>query len=171
MDQLSKPVMIALAAVLSFACLWVVVLRPSAEEAGTPATAAPAPAAGAPDTAGPGSGPSATRDPVAARRAQRVLDALSAGKTVVLLFWNGRSADDRAVRRAVSGVDRKSGRVVVAVERLSRLSAYAPITNGVRVTQTPTVLIVGPNGQTQAIAGYTVPSELNQAVADARGRG
>jgi hypothetical protein len=179
-DQISKPVMIALAAVLCFGCLWVVALRPSADKAASPpAASAPASTAatGTPNTGAAVSGTSASHatrgasDSHAARRAQRVLKALADHKTVVLLFWNGRSADDRAARRAVAHVDRKGGAVVVAVERLSELGAYAPITNGVRIAQSPTTLVIDSHRRAQAIAGYTVTSELDQAVADARGRG
>ncbi|MDQ3850824.1 MAG: hypothetical protein M3296_09470, partial [Actinomycetota bacterium] len=110
-------------------------------------------------------------DPHAARRARRVVAALDSGHTVVLLFWNGRSADDRAARRAVAAAHRAGGRVRVVVERLSRLGAYAPITNGARVAQSPTTLVIDRQRRVQTISGYTVTSEIDQAVADARARG
>lgn len=177
-DQLSKPLLAALAATLCLLCVWLVALRPSSEEPGAPVTPTPAtqqqasagePRAPARDsvTAKPAK---ADVDAGATRRAARVLGALDKGRTVVLLFWNGRSPDDRATRRAVARVDRLGGKVRVVVERLSRLGAYAPITNGVRVVQSPTTLVIDRERRAQAIAGYTVTSELDQAVADARGR-
>ncbi|HEV2770424.1 MAG TPA: hypothetical protein VGV40_09605, partial [Solirubrobacteraceae bacterium] len=113
----------------------------------------------------------APADPAAAQRqgegSRRVLAQLDRDRAVVLLFWNARSSDDRAVRRAVARVDRRDGDVRVYVERLGALADYAAVTNGVRVEQTPTTLVIGPERAVQAIPGYTVTSELDQAVSDA----
>ncbi len=172
-DQLSKPLLAGLVATICLLCLWLVALRPSTEEANAPAAQQQSSAADprTPATDSTAKPAKADVDPASARRAARVLAALDQGRTVVLLFWDGRSPDDRAARRAAARVDRLGGKVQVVVERLSRLGAYAPITNGVRIAQSPTTLVIDRERRAQAIAGYTVTSELDQAVADARGRG
>jgi len=201
MDQVSRPLLIALGAVIVLAVAWLTVLRPGtgaeeavaeppavvgaaseAEQAVARTDAASvrrgaAPAAEGPPEPGGTAAATATAatgapvDPAAARRqgegSRRVLAQLDRGRAVVLLFWNGRSSDDRAVRRAVAGVGRRDGDVRVYVERLGALADYAAVTNGVRVEQTPTTLVIGPDRAVQAISGYTVTSEIDQAVSDA----
>jgi hypothetical protein len=208
MDQVSRPLLIALAAVVLLAAAWLTVLRPgddasaepdagpvapvveavdSAEQAGAASDAANA--AREADPTGPGAGAVTPADPsapaapsapsgapgsvdpsLAAQMGEgstEVLEQLERGRAVVLLFWNGRSSDDRAVRRAVSRVDRRDGDVRVIVERLEELGSYAAVTNDVRVESTPTTLVIAPDGAVQAVPGYTVTRELDQAVRDA----
>lgn len=201
MDQVSRPLLIALGVVIVLAVAWLTVLRPGtgaeepvaeppavvgaasdAEQAVAQTDAASARrgaatgAEGAPVNGGTGAAPvtaatGAPVDPAAAQGqgedSRRVLAQLDRDRAVVLLFWNARSSDDRAVRRAVARVDRRDGDVRVYVERLGALADYAAVTNGVRVQQTPTTLVIGPDRAVQAIAGYTVTSELDEAVSDA----
>ncbi len=200
MDQVSRPLLIALAAVVLLAAAWLTVLRPgadapadagpvtpvveavdSAEQASAASDAAnaarqvdptdPAPGAVTPaDPSTPSAAPGATGsvDPsLSGEGSVEVLEQLERGRAVVLLFWNGRSSDDRAVRRAVSRVDRRDGDVRVIVERLEELGSYAALTNDVRVESTPTTLVIAPDGAVQAVPGYTVTRELDQAVRDA----
>lgn len=205
MDQVSRPLLIALAAVVLLAAAWFTVLRPGADAPAAPDAAsvvpaveavgeaeqaaaaaeaanaarsgepaAPSPTADpsvAPTTPGAPTGAPGSVDPsLAARMGEgsvEVLEQIERGRAVVLLFWNGRSSDDRAVRRAVSGVDRRDGDVRVIVERLEKLGSYAAVTNDVRVESTPTTLVIGPDGAVQSVPGYTVTRELDQAVRDA----
>ncbi len=199
MDQVSRPLLIALGAVIVLAIAWLTVLRPGtgavepvaeppavvgavsdAEQAVAQTDAASARrgaapgAEGTPAPGGAGAAPASIAtgvsvDPTAAEGegSRRVLAQLERDRAVVLLFWNGRSSDDRAVRRAVAGVDRRGGDVRVYVERLGALADYAAVTNGVRVEQTPTTLVIGPDRAVEAISGYTLTSEIDQAVSDA----
>jgi hypothetical protein len=205
MDQVSRPLLIALAAVVLLAAAWLTVLRPGAEAPAEPDSGPVAPLAEAVDSAeqasaasddanaarqaDPAAGAVTPTDPsapsaapgapgatggvdpsVAAQMGEgsiEVLEQLERGRAVVLLFWNGRSSDDRAVRRAVSRVDRRDGDVRVIVERLEELGSYAAVTNDVRVESTPTTLVIAPGGAVQAVTGYTVTRELDQAVRDA----
>ncbi|HEV2820854.1 MAG TPA: hypothetical protein VGW11_10130 [Solirubrobacteraceae bacterium] len=208
MDQVSRPLLIALAAVVLLAAAWFTVLRPGAEAPAAPDATSVVPAVGAvgeaeqaaagaeaanaaragepvapstpadpsvaPATPGAPSGATGSLDPsLAAQMGEgsvEVLEQLKRGRAVVLLFWNGRSSDDRAVRRAVSDVDRRDGDVRVIVERLEGLGSYAAVTNDVRVESTPTTLVIAPDGAVQAVTGYTVTRELDQAVRDALAR-
>jgi hypothetical protein len=103
-----------------------------------------------------------TADPAAP-----LLSALDRKHTVVLLFWNRKGSDDRAVRRAVSGVDRRHGHVVVRTVPVSKIGEYEAITAGAQVMQSPTVLVIGADHKAKAIAGFTTTAELDQAAGDA----
>jgi hypothetical protein len=95
-----------------------------------------------------------------------LLHALDAKHAVVLVFWNRRGSDDRAVRRAVSAIDRHDGKVVVKVAPVAAVGRYEAITRDVQVLQSPTVLVIGPDRKARAIVGFTTTGELDQAVGD-----
>jgi hypothetical protein len=166
-EQVSLPMRIALLAVLAFASLWFVALRPKpvSDAPPTPAPATANPVTDAPGKAeaavGKANGATAGRDaaaadvgadatsaagaksaPTASKPAatpaagadkakpaeakqnpglKRVLGDLDKKRTVVLLFWDGKTSVDREVRRAVAATDRHEGRVKVHVQRISKL--------------------------------------------------
>jgi hypothetical protein len=96
-----------------------------------------------------------------------LLHALDQGKVVVLLFWNSNGADDRAARDAVRGAGRHGGQVVVKVAPIKQVGSYAAITTGVKVNESPTVLVIDPSHVARPIVGYTTASEVDQAIGDA----
>jgi hypothetical protein len=100
-------------------------------------------------------------------RSAPLLRALDHKRVVVLLFWNRRGLDDRAVRRAVLAISRHGGRVVVKAVPVSHVGRYGAITNGAQVLQSPTALVIAPGGKARAIVGFTTTGEVDQAVADA----
>lgn len=103
--------------------------------------------------------------PVALRR---VLADLEAKRTAVLLFWDRRVADDREVRRVVSAIDRHDGKVRVHVAPISKVGAFEPITLGVPVVTSPTVLVIGGRDRrARAVEGLTVTRELDELVTKA----
>jgi hypothetical protein len=93
-----------------------------------------------------------------------LLDALDARRAVVLVFWNRRGSEDRAVRRAVAAVDRHHGKVVVKAAPIATVGRFEAITRGVQVLQSPTVLVIGPDRTARAIVGFTTTGELDGAV-------
>jgi hypothetical protein len=95
-----------------------------------------------------------------------LLRALDRKDTVVLLFWNRRGSDDRAVRRAVRATARHHGHVVVKAAPVAQVARYGAITSGVQVLQSPTVLVIGPDRKARAVTGFTTKSELDQVVSD-----
>ena len=95
-----------------------------------------------------------------------LLRALDRKDTVVLLFWNRRGSDDRAVRRAVRATARHHGHVVVKAAPVAQVARYEAITSGVQVLQSPTVLVIGPDRKARAVTGFTTKSELDQVVSD-----
>jgi hypothetical protein len=198
---------IALMAVLSFAGLWFVVLRPKpvadepvqapkpangvlsapakAEEAVGKANATSAaregtrqaaPASAAKPAAGSRTAaPAARTRPADAGRAanprsravKAVLADLEANRTVVLLFWERGSADDEEVRRVVQRTDRRGGKVRVHVASIRNVGNFEPITRGVPVVLSPTVLVIGPDRRARTIDGLTQTGEIDETVAEA----
>jgi hypothetical protein len=92
--------------------------------------------------------------------------ATAAPRVLVLLFWNQGASDDRAVRSALSQVDRHHGRVAIAAAPITDVGRYKPITSGVDVLQSPTVIVLDTRTrQARTIAGYADVRELDHAVA------
>jgi hypothetical protein len=121
-----------------------------------------------------GAKPSTTAEPRAKAKAKAatgdasapLLRALDAKHAVVLVFWNRRGSDDRAVRRAVTQIDRHDGKVIVKAAPIATVGRYEAITRGAQVLQSPTVLVMGPDRKARAIVGFTTTGELDQAVGD-----
>jgi hypothetical protein len=109
----------------------------------------------------------AAKPKAAGDRSAPLLRALERDRAVVLLFFNKRGIDDKAVRRAVADVDRRDGRVVVKAVPVSQVGRYQAITRGAQILQAPTALVIAPGKTAQPIVGYTTTVELDQAVGDA----
>jgi cytoskeletal protein RodZ len=130
------------------------------------AKAKPATATGA-KTAKKAAKKKAAKPAAAADRSAPLLRALERDRAVVLLFFNKRGLEDKAVRRAVTGVDRRDGRVVVKAVPVADVARYQAITRGAQVLQAPTALVIAPGKTVKPIVGYTTTAELDQAVGDA----
>jgi hypothetical protein len=96
-----------------------------------------------------------------------VRKAIRKDKVLVLLFWNEKSADDRAVRASLRKVDRWDGRVFVQAAPLKQISKYGRIARGVSVEQSPTVVIADRDLRAETLVGYVDATTINQAVTDA----
>ena len=96
-----------------------------------------------------------------------VARAIRKDKVLVLLFWNGKSADDKAVRSAVSDINRWDGRVAVRVAPLNQISKYGRIARGVDVEQSPTIVIADRDLRAETLVGYVDRATIDQAVVDA----
>jgi hypothetical protein len=97
----------------------------------------------------------------------RVRAALGHGKVVALLFWNPRSVDDRAVRRALGRIDRHDGKVVAHATHVKRVATYQAITRGAQVDQSPTVVVIDRDRKVTTLVGYVDRRSIDQAVQDA----
>jgi predicted nucleotidyltransferase len=97
----------------------------------------------------------------------RVLQALGDRKVVVLLFWSPKAAEDKAVRKALTNVDRHKGKVLAHATHVKRIAAYGQITRGADVEQSPTVVIVDRNRKVETLVGYVDRVTIDQAVTDA----
>jgi hypothetical protein len=178
-DQVSRPLLAALIAVVGLAGAWMMVLRPKSDSAGpdaaNPAAVTPAPApatrpaakraAQAPEASAQERAEVSKSDPSAP-----ILRELEKGKTAVLLFWNPLGADDRAALDAARKADRRGGKVTVRIADIEDVADYAAITRGVQVLQAPTTLVIGSDLKARAIVGYTETAEIDQLVGDARAK-
>jgi hypothetical protein len=97
----------------------------------------------------------------------KIARAIRKDKTLVLLFWNGKSADDKAVHKALADVDHWNGQVFVASASINKISAYGRIARGVDVEQSPTVVIADRDLHAETLVGYVDAATINQAVVDA----
>jgi hypothetical protein len=144
--------------------------NPSAPVGGTvkpEATGAPATKARpAPERSGSG----ARQDPSSrsTRLPAPVKRALDARKIVVLLFWNPAGTDDRSVKKALSGLSRRGGKVAVFSDRLKRVTRYTQITAATNLSQTPTLVVVNRRGQARVTTGYLDRTSIEQLVVDAQ---
>jgi hypothetical protein len=96
-----------------------------------------------------------------------VARALAARKVLVLLFWDPRSADDRAVRAALRDVDRWDGHVYVHAAPIGAISRYGRIARGSEVEQSPTVVVIDRARRAETAAGYVDAPTIDQMVVDA----
>jgi hypothetical protein len=131
----------------------------SAPSAPVPDAAAPPPAPGVPSEPKQIGGVDTLPGPARA--------ALSDGKVLVLLFWNPRSADDRAVRAAVRGLGNWSGNVTVVSEPVRRLSRYEAISRSVPIVSSPTIVVVDGRRRARTITGFVDEVAVQEAVLDA----
>lgn len=97
----------------------------------------------------------------------RVQKALEAKKILVLFFYNPKSADDLAVKKALKKVDRWGGQVVVQAADVKNVSRYTKVAKGADVEQTPTVVVVDRNAKAERLVGYEDTLSIDQAVIDA----
>jgi hypothetical protein len=138
------------------------------ETAATPAGSAVAPApAGKPATKAADPGKLTAKAATAGGLPLRVIRALGERKVVVLLFWSPKAAEDRAVRKALGGIDRHKGKVLAQATHIKRIAAYGQITRGADVEQSPTVVVVDRNRKVETLVGYVDRTTIDQAVTDA----
>ncbi|MEA2293118.1 MAG: hypothetical protein QOE86_757 [Solirubrobacteraceae bacterium] len=96
-----------------------------------------------------------------------VAKAMADKKVLVMLFWNPKGADDRAVRQALRGVGSHHGAVAVHVAKVADIARYAMITRGVDVQQSPSVVVVDRKLRGDLLTGYVDRETIDQAVSDA----
>ena len=96
-----------------------------------------------------------------------VARAIRKHKVLVLLFWNGKSADDKAVHAAVVKVNRWDGRVFVSTAPIKQIAKYGRLARGVDVEQSPTVVVADSKLRAETLVGYVDSLTIDQAVVDA----
>jgi hypothetical protein len=138
-------------------------------------TGAPAAATGSPAT-GAATGSAATGSTAAATSAvaadlkglpSPAVKAILAQKILVIGFFNGKAADDRAVRRALMHADRWNGRVFVKAAPISKVGDWGRIARGVDVEQSPTIVVVARDLKATTLVGFNDKQAIDQAVIDA----
>ena len=93
--------------------------------------------------------------------------AVRRDKVVAILFWNSRSPEDRRVRGALRDANTYDGRVFIRVAPISDIARYAPITRGVDVQQSPTLVVVDSGLHAESLVGYVSRTTIRQALSDA----
>ena len=88
-------------------------------------------------------------------------------KVLVMLFYNNRSYDDKAVRRELHQVNRYGKQVFVDAHWIKSVAKYQAITRGADVEQSPTVVVADANLKAETLVGYVDHETINQAVVDA----
>ncbi len=88
-------------------------------------------------------------------------------KVTVLLFYNNRSYDDRAVRRELDKVDRRNHQVFVDAHWIKSVARFQAITRGADVQQSPTVVVTDSNLKAETLVGFVDHETIDQAVVDA----
>ena len=82
--------------------------------------------------------------------------------------WARMAYDDRRVRRELSKANRYDRSVVVAQSSLGQLSKLNPIVGDLKVSQTPSVVVVDRNRKAVVLTGFVERHAINQVVQDAR---
>jgi hypothetical protein len=98
---------------------------------------------------------------------QRAARAVAKHKKVVILFQNPDGLDDRAMRRQVDALARRTN-VLVLVDHVDAVERYGKTVEDLGVSQTPSVVLIDRTGDARLIEGYADTETLAQAVADAR---
>ena len=98
---------------------------------------------------------------------KRVANALERHKVVALLFWTPKASEDRAVRKALTGIDRHDGKVLAHATHIKRIATYQQITRGANVEQSPTIVVIDRNRNVQSLVGYVDRVSIDQVVTDA----
>jgi hypothetical protein len=140
-----------------------------------------------------------TSKPAGVTRAQPTPDeqvlverALKENKIAVVLFWNKKGADDKAVQfelrlleaihhliRPIAGEDRVKRalkllnlefdkKIAVFEADAKQVTSFGSITRGVQINQTPTILVINKRGQTTALTGLTDAYAIEQTIDEAR---
>jgi hypothetical protein len=98
---------------------------------------------------------------------KRVQHALDHQKVLVLLFWSPKAVEDKAVREALTGIDRHHGKVVAHATHIKKIARYQQITRGAKVEQSPTVVVIDRNRSVRTLVGYVDRTTIDQNVTDA----
>jgi hypothetical protein len=134
---------------------------------GKPGTVVAGPATAPSTSAAAKTAPASTVATTSTDPSETILNVLSTGKVVVLLF-HGDGADDQAARKAVHTVAADDTKhVVSAYADIAKVGAYEAITSGIQVTTAPTILVIGPDKKAQVLTGYVDAGVIKQAVGDA----
>ena len=193
MPQVSRPLLIALIAVVGFAGAWMTVLKKHA-------TQSTAPPPKAPGMTGLGHAVDRAKSAVNASQASADRAEKAAGQTpaksapasvkhvapvrhvapvkhvappkntlrvpvatTTVLLFAGTGADDAAARQVVRSIHGAHLKTIVAP--LSQVAKYAPMLGGVQVDAAPAIYVIGPDRSTQEIVGLPDRAQVEAAVA------
>jgi hypothetical protein len=175
LQSLPRPVLIAIVGGLAAITLLFISRRGGSEEVVSPAAPAeqqqaPAQAgtqakAGEAKQGGAGAGEAEKSPPRTLPTG--VKNALDAHKVVALMFYNPKSPDDLSVKRSVEGISTHGGKVATFTDKLDNVARYTRLTGQQTVNQTPTVIVVDPQGNGRMATGFRDQETVDQLVVDA----
>ncbi len=163
---------------------------PSAASATAERSLRDASATTTPTTGAGTNGATALNAPANQVRVERVL---AQGQVAVILFWNPRGADDVVVRQELRNLaalhkilpasaagpmlrrylehhnTKPQQGFAIFEASANQVATFGTITRGVPVNQTPTLLIVNPQGKAKTLTGLTDYYAIQQAIDEARG--
>ncbi len=132
--------------------------HPASATATKPATVTPTPTAVTPSTSH------------AAGVSGEIESQLSAGKMVLVLFWEPKSKVDQYVQQQVaSAAGVLHTRVDVHYALPTQVGELGTWTHKILIAETPTILMITPSGQVSAVAGFTDAPSIEQTVDQALG--
>jgi hypothetical protein len=116
------------------------------------------------EASAPTAGPEATDKRTLPKPVKKALDQ---NKVVVLLIWNPRGSEDKNVKSAVDGIDRRGGKVAVFTDKPENIARYTSITAATTVAQTPALVVVNRDQVARKATGYLDSVTVDQYVVDA----
>jgi hypothetical protein len=94
---------------------------------------------------------------------------LRQGKVALVLFWDPHSVTDQFVRQELQAAGGSLGRAVATHYALaSQVGEYGKFTQRVLITETPTLLVIAPDGQVGMLVGFNEAETIKRAVAEAQ---
>jgi hypothetical protein len=96
-----------------------------------------------------------------------VKSALDAHKVVAVMFYNPKSPDDLSVKSAVENIPTRGGKVATFTEKFDDVARYTRLTGQQTINQTPTVIVVDPQGNGRMATGFRDQETVDQLVVDA----
>lgn len=98
---------------------------------------------------------------------RRVEADLTAGKVVVVLFWDPAGTDDALTNLALQPL-RNAKKLAIQEAPASAVANYGSVTRGVTIYATPTILVINKRGHAIVLTGLQDTYAIEQAIAEAR---
>jgi hypothetical protein len=137
----------------------------SAPSAASPTTSTPAAKAPTTSSSSTAAGHGAAARGTGVARQHAVEAQLAKGRTVVILFWDPKGADDQSVHSAVRSLrSQHSLNIDIQEASAAQVASFGTITRGLQVYGTPTLLIVDKKGQAKTLAGLQDAYAISQAI-------
>jgi len=118
--------------------------------------------------------------PASAQAKQPLVESeLQHGRTVLVLFWNRNSSVDVTVRDELAllraflehtAASPRNRDLAVHYSTAAEVGQYGTITHSLQIFQTPTLLVIAPNGKTKTLTGLVDAYAIRQAIKEARQR-
>jgi hypothetical protein len=131
----------------------------------TPTAVVPAAKAPTTSTSSAAAGHGAAGHGTSVARQHAVEAQLAKGRTVVILFWDAKGADDQSVHSAVRSLrSQHSLNIDTQEASAGQVASFGSITRGLQIYGTPTLLIVDKQGRAKTLTGLQDAYAISQAI-------